>query len=92
MRFERTGEFRVPQPGECFETPTYGPIRCGTERIRNHGEHWILRQITGSVDSPPEPPKDSIANTAINAVLDAKTLPEISDAVEALRKCWRPGE
>lgn len=86
MRYARTGEFRKPNSGEWFECAATNPaLSDGRHKYR----YWILREV-------PEGRRMVEASSdivdAINAVLDAKTLPEISDAVEALRKVWRPEE
>lgn len=85
MRYVRTGEWRAPKSGEIYEAGcSSNPTRCFSTTFSD--PRWILREVPdGQVSEVPP----AIA-TAINAVLDAKTLPEISDAVEALRRCWRP--
>ena len=88
MRYVRTGEYREPLAWELFERPGDLSPQCAETDLRGIFR-WILRiadaEGHGEATAPP------IA-TAVNAVLDASTLPEISDAVEALRKAWRPEE
>ncbi len=90
MRYVRTGEFRSPNPGDWFEGSATGGMAAGPILSDGgyHNCYWILRAIPEgqAFDVPPA------LSAAINAVLDATTLPEISDAVEALRKCWRKEE